>query len=164
MTLAPRIEVFTQLSCLSQHHHSFNNSQSPGVVSQPIHSLYTSRDSNGPSFTPSVVITTTTGNGNGNGVVSIHRNTSDIERSHGDDENDDPRRIPTPQCMADPAVQAGAARIQTIMTTTMGLLSALTSGYWGHFSERHGRTRVLALSTLGLLLTYVCCFVPWMVS
>ncbi|KAJ8072424.1 hypothetical protein PM082_015983 [Marasmius tenuissimus] len=143
MTLAPRLEVFTQLSCLSQHHHTYGNSHSP--LSQPIHSLYTSTDPNGPSFTPSITTR--------DGVVAIHTNTSDIEHSHDDDDNDDPRRIPTPKCVGNPAVQAGAARIQTVMTTTMGLLSALTSGYWGHFSERHGRTRVLALSTLGLFLT-----------
>lgn len=40
-----------------------------------------------------------------------------------------------------------------IMTTTMGLLSALTTGWWGHFGERFGRTKVLAGSTLGLFLT-----------
>jgi hypothetical protein len=72
-----------------------------------------------------------------------------------DDGEDDPRTLPSKKCMSDPAVQAGAARLQTIMTTTMGTLSALTTGWWGHFGERHGRTRVLAFSTLGLFLTLV---------
>jgi MFS family permease len=40
-----------------------------------------------------------------------------------------------------------------VMTTTMGLLSVLTTGWWGHFGERYGRVKVLALSTLGLVLT-----------
>ncbi|KAG6817670.1 hypothetical protein H0H87_005428 [Tephrocybe sp. NHM501043] len=35
----------------------------------------------------------------------------------------------------------------------MGLLSALTTGWWGHFGERHGRTKVLAIVTFGLFLT-----------
>ncbi|KAF9031012.1 MFS general substrate transporter [Hymenopellis radicata] len=69
------------------------------------------------------------------------------------DEEEDPRRLPSNQCMSDSAVQAGAARLQTIMTTTMGLLSALTTGWWGHFGERHGRTKVMAIATLGLVLT-----------
>lgn len=69
------------------------------------------------------------------------------------DDTEDPRRIPSPRCVSDPEVQASAARLQTIITTTMGLLSALTTGWWGRFSERHGRTKVLALSTLGLFLT-----------
>lgn len=34
----------------------------------------------------------------------------------------------------------------------MGLLSALTTGWWGRFGERHGRTKILAISTLGLFL------------
>lgn len=37
----------------------------------------------------------------------------------------------------------------------MGLLSALTTGWWGHFGERHGRTKVLAIATLGLFLVCV---------
>ncbi len=69
------------------------------------------------------------------------------------DEEEDPRRLPSNQCMSDSAVQAGAARLQTIMTTTMGLLSALTTGWWGHFGERHGRTKVMAIATFGLFLT-----------
>lgn len=69
------------------------------------------------------------------------------------DEEDDPRHLPSIQCTSDAAVQAGAARLQTVMTTTMGLLSALTTGWWGHFGERHGRTRVMAMATFGLFLT-----------
>jgi hypothetical protein len=72
-----------------------------------------------------------------------------------DDGEDDPRTLPSQKCLSDPTVQAGAARLQTIMTTTMGTLSALTTGWWGHFGERHGRTRVLAFSTLGLFLMFV---------
>jgi hypothetical protein len=37
----------------------------------------------------------------------------------------------------------------------MGLLSAFTTGWWGRFGERHGRTKVLFFATLGLFLTYV---------
>jgi hypothetical protein len=57
--------------------------------------------------------------------------------------------------LGNPAVQAGAARLQATMTTTMGFLSALTTGWWGHFGERNGRTKVLAGATFGLFLTYV---------
>ncbi|KAG5641236.1 hypothetical protein DXG03_005680 [Asterophora parasitica] len=67
--------------------------------------------------------------------------------------DDDRHRSPANRCIGDPAVQAGAARLQTMMTTTMGLLSALTTGWWGHFGERHGRTKVLAIVTLGLFIT-----------
>lgn len=46
-----------------------------------------------------------------------------------------------------------AARIQTTYSITMGSLSALTTGWWGHFGERYGRTKVLALATFGWFLT-----------
>ncbi|KAG5221374.1 MFS substrate transporter [Salix suchowensis] len=70
-----------------------------------------------------------------------------------DDDDQDPMSVPSERCMSDSDVQAGAARIQTVMTIIMGSLSALTTGWWGHFGERYGRCRVLALTTLGVLMT-----------
>ncbi|KAK7050939.1 hypothetical protein VNI00_005051 [Paramarasmius palmivorus] len=146
MTLAPRVEVFTQLSCLALHHHTYNHTESPIV------SLYASLDPHRPHLTPMLP------NAHTRTLPQTLPLTFSTDGAFNppepsDDDNDDPRKLPSPQCMSDAAVQAGAARLQTIMTTIMGLLSALTTGYWGHFSERHGRTRVLALSTLGLFLT-----------
>ncbi|EEB93435.1 hypothetical protein MPER_07903, partial [Moniliophthora perniciosa FA553] len=118
MTLAPRVEVFTQLSYPQ-----------------------------GPHLSPILIANT------GASPVIPTDSSFNLLQSNDDGEDDDPRKLPSPQCMSNVVVQAGAARLQTIMTTIMGLLSALSTGYWGHFSERHGRTRVLALSTLGLFLT-----------
>ncbi|KAJ7101611.1 major facilitator superfamily domain-containing protein [Mycena crocata] len=124
MTLAPRVEVFTQLSC-SRLHHNYNHTTST-LLGAPFHY--------------------------GSPQPVALRFTDPIE-DPWDSDGDDPRQVPSAQCMSDPAVQAGAARIQTIFTTSMGLLSALSTGWWGHFSERHGRTKVLAITTFGLILT-----------
>ncbi|KJA22926.1 hypothetical protein HYPSUDRAFT_138336 [Hypholoma sublateritium FD-334 SS-4] len=128
MTLAPRVEVFTQLSCNRLHgDHRWNHTQ---TTPAELHaSLFASIDPLGPHFVPTTLFL------------------------RDSDDTEDPRRIPSARCQADPAVQAGAARLQTMMTTIMGLLSALTTGWWGHFGERNGRTKVLAISTLGLFLT-----------
>ena len=91
-------------------------------------------------------------------IIPNHNLDGDEDDDDDGKGEDDPRNLPSHRCMSDPAVQAGAARLQTIMTTTMGTLSALTTGWWGHFGERHGRTRVLAFSTLGLFLTLVHIF------
>jgi hypothetical protein len=150
MTTAPRLEVFTQLSCNNLYgNHQWNHTQhaTPDFSSDianirlsasidPIESHLHPY-----SFSPEPGTKT---------FVLFPNNHLQVSR---DDDTEDPRRIPSPECVSDPAVQAGAARLQTIMTTTMGLLSALTTGWWGHFSERYGRKRVLALSTLGLFLT-----------
>ncbi|KAF5367389.1 hypothetical protein D9758_003750 [Tetrapyrgos nigripes] len=140
MTLAPRVEVFTQLSCATVHkHHPYNHTNAILIPHNPEYmSIYSALDPVGPHLS------------------SVH-STSVLLPSHQDDDDgaqeEDPRRLPSERCISDPKVTAGAARLQTIMTTTMGFLSALTTGWWGHFSERHGRTRVLAISTLGLFLT-----------
>ncbi|KAJ6516390.1 major facilitator superfamily domain-containing protein [Mycena sanguinolenta] len=65
----------------------------------------------------------------------------------------DSDQLPSRQCISDPAVQAGAARIQTLISITMGLLSALTTGWWGQLGERFGRTKVLAICTFGWFLS-----------
>ena len=143
MTLAPRVEVFTQLACGTIHSHYnhtliLSNSTMPSV--QSLYNshipLYLTLDAVAPHH------------------IILNRKL-DGDEEDDDDGEDDPRNLPSHRCMSDPAVQAGAARLQTIMTTTMGTLSALTTGWWGHFGERHGRTRVLAFSTLGLFLTLV---------
>ena len=40
------------------------------------------------------------------------------------------------------------------MTVAMGVLSALTTGFWGQTSDRIGRTKIMAVSESGLLLKY----------
>ncbi len=155
MTLAPRVQVFTQLSCNAvfghdvydhtnlRHGSPHRQSLSPGFIvpnSIPLSDIDLDVLNDIPSYIyeplkfPSIP------------------NTSLDEPV---DSEPDPRAVPSKRCLSDPRVQAGAAKIQTIMTTIMGTLSALTTGWWGHFGERHGRTRVLAISTLGLFLTFV---------
>ena len=156
MTLAPRVQVITQLSCNAiyghdvydqtnlhtdhQHHHIDDNSL-PELITNP--DSLPSQIGTLNSFSSYIYYPL---------KFSSSQSTSSTDT---DDDEPDPRAAPSKRCLSDPAVQAGAARIQTIMTTIMGTLSALTTGWWGHFGERHGRTRVLAFSTLGLLLTFV---------
>ncbi|KAJ3744437.1 major facilitator superfamily domain-containing protein [Lentinula detonsa] len=164
MTMAPRVEVFTQLACASMHHHiqhTYNHTSGSKSNNLDSHilSLYSTLDPLGPHL-PEYLSTPTYINSKFVGhplptevqddpISSISYSGNDTD----DNSEDDPRKLPSPQCIRDPKVQKEAARIQTILTTTMGLLSAFSTGWWGHFSERHGRTRVLAMATLGLLLT-----------
>ncbi|KAF8071918.1 major facilitator superfamily domain-containing protein [Lyophyllum atratum] len=150
MTLAPRIEVFTQLSCNKLHgHNRYNHTETTSFISitqaipqESITPFYFTLDPLGPSLHPHHLHPNTSPN-----VTFVSGMTAD------DNQEEDPRRLPSARCLSDPAVQAGAARLQTIMTTTMGILSALTTGWWGHFGERHGRTKVLAIVTFGFFLT-----------
>lgn len=105
LTVAPRVEVFTQLACAQIYQHQPSS----------LHDSF-----------PVVVL---------------------------DDQDDDPRRLPSSRCLSDPAVQSRSARLQSILTTTSGTLSALTSGYWGHFGQRRGRLTVMSVATFGLFMT-----------
>ncbi|KAJ7711253.1 major facilitator superfamily domain-containing protein [Mycena metata] len=119
-TLAPRVEIYTQLSC-SRLHHSYNHTTST-LLDAPFY--YDSAPSSSVTF--------------------IQPPT---------DNSDESPQSPRSRCSSDLAVQAGAARIQTTFTITMGLLSALTAGWWGHLGERRGRTKILAIATFGWFLT-----------
>ncbi|KDQ33438.1 hypothetical protein PLEOSDRAFT_1091491 [Pleurotus ostreatus PC15] len=55
-------------------------------------------------------------------------------------------------CAQDPDVQAAVAQLSAVLTATMGVLSCLTTAWWGSFSDRYGRTRVMGISLLGLLM------------
>jgi len=68
-------------------------------------------------------------------------------------------QVPYEQCLQDPIVQSKASKLQTVLLTTMGVLSAITTGWWGRFGERHGRLTVLSFSAIGLLATEIVFFV-----
>ena len=57
-------------------------------------------------------------------------------------------------------MQAGAARLQTIVATITGFFSVCSTTWWGHYGQKHGRTKVLVASTFGLLTTYITSFTP----
>ncbi|OCB90204.1 MFS general substrate transporter [Sanghuangporus baumii] len=142
MTIAPRVEVFTQLSCNAVFGYPphFNHSTEPHELWTPSRSLNPITDSTnrGIQFTT---------------YTAIDKDGTGGNAEEDEENDDDPMRIPSKRCLSDPAVQSYAARLQTIMATTVGLCSALSTAWWGHFGERHGRTRVLAVTTFGLLLT-----------
>ncbi|KAH3065575.1 hypothetical protein KXV27_005417 [Aspergillus fumigatus] len=56
-----------------------------------------------------------------------------------------------PQCQV-PEVQSLVAQFQLYLNLIAGILSALVSPRLGHVSDRYGRTRLIALSSLGAVL------------
>ncbi|KAI0780685.1 major facilitator superfamily domain-containing protein [Trametes elegans] len=56
-------------------------------------------------------------------------------------------------CHADPVVSAAVAELNILLTTTMGILTCMTTAWWGSLSDRYGRTRVLGCSVIGVVMT-----------
>ncbi|PLB53642.1 hypothetical protein P170DRAFT_371796 [Aspergillus steynii IBT 23096] len=56
-----------------------------------------------------------------------------------------------PQCQI-PEVQSQVAQLQLYLNLTSAILSALVSPHLGHISDRHGRTRIMAVTALGMIL------------
>ncbi|ETS63137.1 hypothetical protein PaG_02915 [Moesziomyces aphidis] len=63
-----------------------------------------------------------------------------------------PRR-PSKACFASPEVQSSLATLQLRMTLSMGILAALTTGFWSNLSSRIGRLPVLRISMAGIVFT-----------
>jgi MFS family permease len=138
MTIAPRVQVYTQLSCNTLH-----GQQNDGPFGD-IHPPHVSSPSTFGSEHPVPIP-----------VHFLHfSNPRQDDGAHG------PPQLVSQGCLSDPAVQAGAARLQAVMITVMGVLSACTTSWWGHYGQKHGRNKVLAASTIGLLLTYSHLFIP----
>ncbi|KAJ1309896.1 hypothetical protein OPQ81_006657 [Rhizoctonia solani] len=60
---------------------------------------------------------------------------------------------PDKRCAEDAAVQGAAAKLSAWITGAQGILSCLTLGWWTQYSDRAGRTKLLAISSLTGLLT-----------
>ncbi|SPO22123.1 uncharacterized protein UTRI_02128_B [Ustilago trichophora] len=63
-----------------------------------------------------------------------------------------PKR-PSKACFASPEVQSSLATLQLRMTLSMGILAALTTGFWSNLSSRRGRLPVLRISMIGIVFT-----------
>ncbi|KAI0706765.1 major facilitator superfamily domain-containing protein [Cerioporus squamosus] len=147
MTLAPRVQVYTQLSCNAIYGHDVYDHTRVNETSLLLNLPHT------PSHPSPSVASVPLELQFPASQQSAFASSNGTKSRTDDEDEDDPRRPPSERCLKDPAVQSRAARLQTIMTTTMGVLSAMTTGWWGHFGETHGRTRVLAVSTFGLFMT-----------
>ncbi|TDL24842.1 MFS general substrate transporter [Rickenella mellea] len=65
-------------------------------------------------------------------------------------------------CASDPEVQAHVAKLMASMATVSGILTCLTTAWWGSLSDRHGRMRVVGISVFGTILADLnLIFVSW---
>ncbi|EKM55184.1 uncharacterized protein PHACADRAFT_255634 [Phanerochaete carnosa HHB-10118-sp] len=58
-------------------------------------------------------------------------------------------------CAKDPVVQKVVAQMNLAMAITMGILTCLTTAWWGALSDRYGRIRTLSFAVFALLMTDV---------
>ncbi|KAF8501486.1 MFS general substrate transporter [Russula emetica] len=133
MTLAPRVQVYTQLSCNALHRRQLYG---------PSGNILPSNHSLPPTLAPEYIAPSLSP------VYLPH-----FSNSRGYNGAEVPWQFLSQDCLSDPAVQSGAASLQTTMATIMGILSVCSTTWWGHYGQKHGRTKVLAASTLGLLST-----------
>ncbi|KAG8961806.1 hypothetical protein FRC05_005788 [Tulasnella sp. 425] len=57
------------------------------------------------------------------------------------------------KCNSDSVVLAAVAKLTTVTTLIVGILTCLTTGWWGQLSDRRGRKFVMGCSVIGLLIS-----------
>ncbi|KIJ16785.1 hypothetical protein PAXINDRAFT_74219 [Paxillus involutus ATCC 200175] len=141
-TFAPRVDMYTSLACRA-HSPEYDQGVYQWSHNEPVtHAAGIPVpgglvDNNNTIVDPSFVL--------------LPNSTSPLEYTQK--ESDTRQR-----CASDPVVQAVVARLSAVLTTTMGVLSCLTTGWWGSFSDRYGRRLVIVVSMFGLLvadITYI---------
>ncbi|KAF8643895.1 hypothetical protein AX16_008911 [Volvariella volvacea WC 439] len=164
-TIAPRIEVYTNLAC-SVHKPDVYNETFRDLawdfpawdftslsLSLPPNSLSLTY-STGPRDAPS--LSGTNENEHANAVAAWRDESLFADHSYATTEavnSTTPRKKRPNLCASDPVVQAAVAKLAAVSTACMGFLSCITTGWWGSFSDRQGRTKLMGISVLGAILT-----------
>ncbi|THG99442.1 hypothetical protein EW145_g7263 [Phellinidium pouzarii] len=141
---APRVEIYTLLACL-EHKPEYTVGSQLGNSSISLYGVddVFSSELEGAYDFPN---------------TELRSSIIDFKSSHavhGDSAipNDNTETIN--KCATDPIVGAATAKLIASLTTTMGILSCLTTAFWGSLSDRFGRLPVMGISILGLLLTLI---------
>ncbi|KAG9318828.1 major facilitator superfamily domain-containing protein [Chiua virens] len=137
--MAPAVALFTDLAC---HVH-----KPEYVINHAQHSAsFLSADTLVKASTIGPIPQTSDGDKTVDGIVSVYLPDSLYTASL------DLTQIDEEKCASDPVVQAAAAKILAVVSTTVGILSCLTTGWWGSMSDFYGRRIVLFVSALGVLM------------
>ncbi|KAG8217854.1 hypothetical protein J3R82DRAFT_6020 [Butyriboletus roseoflavus] len=137
--LAPKVAMYTTLACRVHRPEYITNDHFPHTFAfPPTHNL--------------AVINAPDGSETAVNTASIflpnptYTPSSDYSQNGPDYEQ---------KCASDPVVQAVVARLNAVFTTAMGILSCLTTGWWGSMSDRYGRRNVIFVSIFGFFVTDV---------
>ncbi|KAJ7098274.1 major facilitator superfamily domain-containing protein [Mycena epipterygia] len=131
-TVVPQVELYSSLACrVHQPVHQPDSPRAP-VARVDTHSLFRNDPSN---FPPSFNIAMNDG---------IENTETAFFKSDS---------LETSPCSSNPVVQATVAKFNTIITTLTGILTFVTVGWWGSFSDRHGRKRMMGIAVIGQLIS-----------
>ncbi|KAL1742393.1 major facilitator superfamily domain-containing protein, partial [Schizophyllum fasciatum] len=135
-TLAPKIEIYTRLVCrvhrpdLFKDTYHYDPATTEGILGRPrpADAILDPHDAFPTPDTQETIL-------------------------HFASEDTDSEIAAKSTCASDPLVQRIVAQLAAAMSLAMGTLACLTTGWWGSFSDRHGRRSVMGISVFGLLLT-----------
>ncbi|GAA6048675.1 hypothetical protein JCM3770_002014 [Rhodotorula araucariae] len=134
MTVAPRLEIYSELVCRAMPVERSHVTAPPPILDvRP-------RDPNPIAGAPIPVPANITAD-----TWIAFESTA---REPLDDDGDSWRL----QCQKSAPVQSAVAQLALVLSLLMGILSSLTTGWWGAFSDRRGRKPVLLLALFGTVM------------
>ncbi|KAH0827047.1 major facilitator superfamily domain-containing protein [Lanmaoa asiatica] len=140
--LSPKVALYTALACrVHKPEYITHSHHLPSFTFPPTHDLVAINAADIP------ISYVSDGSKTAADTVSIHLPNSAYTRlDYIQDEPDSQQK-----CASDPVVQAVVAKLNAVFNATTGILSCLTTSWWGSLSDRHGRRIVLLISIFGLL-------------
>ncbi|BGP51690.1 hypothetical protein JCM10450v2_007640 [Rhodotorula kratochvilovae] len=149
MILAPKLEIYTQLICRAMPIEKSRVTAPPPIFDvQPGGGSAESPIAGAPIAVPGNGTTAAKGR-----LVfewSAHSATADEGGKAGAPAKDgDSWSL---QCQKSAPVQSAVAQLALVLSLMMGILSSLTTGWWGAFSDRRGRKPVLLLALFGTVM------------
>ncbi|KAK4701137.1 hypothetical protein P7C70_g5100, partial [Phenoliferia sp. Uapishka_3] len=138
MIMSPKIEIFTQLICRAIS--AGPQDHVPNTVILPPTS---------PSTSPiaSYMLRTESDDGVAQFVQQAHITPFKFENWETSEDGSWAK-----QCRSKPEVQRAVASLSLTLALLMGVLSSLTTGFWGALSDRRGRKPVLCLALFGMFV------------
>ncbi|GAA5989179.1 hypothetical protein JCM11641_002551 [Rhodosporidiobolus odoratus] len=134
LTIAPKIEIYTQLVCRALPTSvSGVTAPPPILVTDPSNTPHPVPSESSPASPGMIKITWTSEDGLNVEELDMYKEWSR-------------------QCHKSSAVQSAVARLALVLSLMMGILSSLTTGFWGAYSDRKGRKPVLVLALFGTVL------------
>ncbi|KAF8546052.1 MFS general substrate transporter, partial [Imleria badia] len=145
VTAGPRVEIYTELVCRGY-------TPTPALLTLPPVAI----------TVPSTIL------GNAVSLAQVHlphheQVWTTIHTTGQDITTPYPSMVPG-ACANHPHIQAEIAKLGAVIAIIGGILSCLTTGWWGGFLDRHGRTRTMGIIVFGPLLSDFLTFIVFLFS
>ncbi|KAM0751846.1 MFS general substrate transporter [Meredithblackwellia eburnea MCA 4105] len=146
MVMSPKVEIFTQLICRALNAGPQDSNSTPPVMapSAPIPTSTVLRSHH--------LHSASSYSSSSDNSTNLFVQQSVLKGLEFENWGSEDQESWAKQCRKNPDVQKAVASLALVLALLMGILSSLTTGFWGTLSDRRGRKPILSLALLGMVV------------